>query len=198
MVSNHRVQLPSSARHAFSQWRLPDWVRWFPLSALDLTISYGSHVVVHWRVHGKTPGWGGITHVKWTPLLVKQSPTLSPPEIAGLATLQFMSVMPESCTVQWTLWFPLVPEHSTNVRNSVVGDGVAVFVAAACVAGVVSRPLWDIVFEPAVHEPRPAPAPIVEAHCTPYNWRIFTSSLTYLFLIRICWYLPVNTCIHHA
>jgi hypothetical protein len=44
-----------------------------------------------------------------------------------------MSVMPESCTVQWTLWFPLVPEHSTNVRSSVVGvgDGVMVFVELA-------------------------------------------------------------------
>jgi hypothetical protein len=54
-----------------------------------------------------------------------------------------MSVMPESCTVQWTLWFPLVPEHSIPVRSSLVGDGVVVLVAAPCVAGVVAPPLSD-------------------------------------------------------
>ena len=51
------------------------------------------------HLHPKTPGWEGMVHSRCLLLLVMQLPTLSPPEIAGLATVHVRCVIPvSSCT----------------------------------------------------------------------------------------------------
>jgi len=68
----------------------------------------------------------------------------------------FMSVMPASLTVQWTLWFSLVPEHYLKLRNTVVGCGLQSVFIAPCPYVVVQFP-WR-------SSRKPLPAKIIWAY----------------------------------
>ena len=64
-----------------------------------------------------------MVHCRCQPVLGVQSPTLTPPEIAGSATLQLICVIPvSSCTLQVTWWFPFVPVQESNVRYTKGSD----------------------------------------------------------------------------
>jgi hypothetical protein len=102
------------------------------------------------REHRNGPGVGGITQLKWRPVSVWQSPVLSPPEIAGLATVQVRldALVPSICIEHWTLWLPLVPPHELNVTYSCTNASCVWFTECSAIFGFVTAPsesIWVVI-----------------------------------------------------